>query len=68
VNITAEVTIDIDDKRRVWATVNADVEPELFNQVAIAAADSAVRLYEESVGRQQRKEDEADKLRTFRDN
>lgn len=70
-NITAEATIDLDEKRRVWSTTTAEMDeipqdPEeqvrLLTNLSIAAANGAIQAYEQAKERrkpQTFKEDKA---------
>lgn len=56
-NLMAEVTIDLDQNRRVWSTASAEVEgiddvpDDLFVKLSLSAAEGALRGYREAVER-----------------
>jgi hypothetical protein len=58
-NLRAEVTIDLDDKRRVWSQVDAEnVPPEkcgdIAVEIAMSAADGAQRSFDHAIARDPR--------------
>lgn len=50
--VTAEATIDIDEKRKVWVSLDAEVETaDDFHKLSAAASEAALNSFQKAGGR-----------------